>query len=417
MYSDEDKIDVNGLRYEPNFKPSFSPTLLRCQNYFNHLTALRSDIVRQVGGWREGYEGSQDYDLYLRFIEQVRPEQIVHIPGVLYHWRAAPGSTAAASSNKEYAVAAGLKALGEHLQRQGIPAREETATPYPFYRLRFRIPLDDPKVSIIIPTRNLGGMLQRAVTSAIEKAGYHNFEILIVDNQSNEAETLDVLRTLSAHDRISVHAFPYPFNFSEINNFAAERALGEILIFLNNDTQAITDSWLAEVVGWIAHSPHGCVGVKLLYPGGTIQHAGVVLGVGGVANHLHLDFPADSPGYMGRLVCAQDVSAVTGAFLGVRKAVFDEVGGFNAAHLPVAFNDVDLCMRVTAAGYRNVYVPDIKFFHYESASRGDDLRPEKRARFEGEVRYMHERWGDQIKSDPYYSFAFDQARSNFSLGC
>jgi glycosyltransferase involved in cell wall biosynthesis len=416
IYSDEDKIDQAGQRQDPYFKPDFSLELFRSQNYLNHLTVHRTANVRGMGGWRAGLEGSQDYDLSLRIIENVDVTTICHIPQVLYHWRAVAGSTALAVSEKSYAYAAGLRALSDHVERLKLPARVEEVAGVPYYRLRFDPPKPRPLVSIIVPTRDRVDLLRMCVSSILNKTTYGPFEVLIVDNGSVEAETRDFLAELVKNPQVRVLSYPHPFNYSAINNFAVRAARGEILALVNNDIEVISHDWLTEMVAWAAQPEIGCVGAKLYYRNDRIQHAGVILGLGGVAGHSHKHFPRDDLGYFGRLKLAQTLSAVTGACLVVRKSVFLEVGGLDEEALPVAFNDIDLCLKVREAGYRNVWTPFAELYHHESVSRGYENTPEKRERVAKEARFMIQKWGSLLDCDPFYSPHLTKERDDFSIG-
>lgn len=404
VYSDEDKINEQGERYAPYFKPDFSPFLFYGQNYLNHLTAHRSDNIRKVGGWREGFEGSQDYDLTLRILEHVNPSDVVHIPKILYHWRAISGSTAVAVGEKSYAWEAGLRALEEHFQRRGLDVSVGSVEGYPYYAVDWPIPDPAPLVSLIIPTRDRGALVEMCVNSVLDLSTYQNYEIIIVDNQSSDPETFAIFDRLKAKDRrVSVLKYSEEFNFSAINNFAVEQARGEIVGLVNNDIEVISPDWLENMVSLAIQDTVGCVGAMLYYPDDRIQHAGVVIGIGGVAGHSHKYAERGAQGYFARLKLVHDVSAVTAACLLVRKSVYDEVGGLNEEHLTIAFNDVDLCLKVQEAGYRNVFTPRAELYHHESISRGHEDTNEKRVRFQREVEYMLKRWATDTRADPYYS--------------
>ncbi|TPJ68445.1 glycosyltransferase family 2 protein [Mesorhizobium sp. B2-7-1] len=416
IYSDEDKIDSEGRRYDPCFKPDFSRELFRSQNYLNHLTIHRAENIRAVGGWRPGFEGSQDYDLNLRIFERIGSEKIRHIPKVLYHWRAVEGSTALDGSQKNYAYTAGLRALEEHVERMNVPAAAEEAPGAPCYRLRFFVPEPQPLVSLIIPTRDKVELLRGCVGSILEKTSYGNYEILIVDNGSVEEETLAYFSELEKAKNVRVLRYDKPFNYSAINNFAVGEAKGSIIGLVNNDIEVISPDWLTEMVSWAIQPDVGCVGAKLYYANDTIQHGGVIVGLGGVACHSHKDFPRDHPGYFFRLKVLQNLSAVTAACLLIRKSVFEEVDGLNEIDLTVAFNDVDLCLKVREAGYSNVWTPYAELYHLESVSRGVEDAPEKIARFNSEIAYMQKRWKKVIERDPFYSPNLTKGREDFSLG-
>ncbi|MEZ8147322.1 glycosyltransferase family 2 protein [Enterovibrio norvegicus] len=412
LYSDEDKVDANGNRHIPHFKPAFNHDLLYSHNYISHLGVYQRALVEQVGGCRVGFEGSQDYDLLLRCLEHCKPEDVVHIPYVLYHWRAVPGSTAFAESEKGYTQDAGLRALQDHLGPKGVQV--ELGKLANTYRARWPIPENAPLVSVIIPTRNSKDLVEMCVNSLYENNDYSQFEVLLVDNQSDCPESLAYFAALEAQGKVRVLRYDAPFNYSAINNFAAKQANGEVLLLLNNDVEAINGDWLREMVSHAIRSDIGCVGAKLYYPNGTLQHAGVITGLGGVAGHSHKHFPGDHPGYFKRLQITQNLSAVTAACLAVRKCVFDEVGGLNEQDLTVAFNDVDFCLKVREAGYRNLWTPYAELIHHESVSRGADDNPEKIARFQSEIGYMQTTWGETLLDDPHYSRWLTLDREDFS---
>lgn len=401
LYSDEDKIDAEGTRFQPNFKPDWNYDLLLSQNYVCHFTVIRTELVRAVGGFRKGFEGSQDHDLFLRCIERSSPERIHHVPKVLYHWRAIEGSTALARGAKDYAANAGQRAVSEHLQRVGAKASVELL-PHGHYRVRWQLPEPAPRVSLIVPTRDRASLLRACVESVLRETDYPDFEVLVVDNQSTDPEAVVYLAELAHRPQVRVLRYPHPFNYSAINNWAAVQAAGSVLCLLNNDIEVIESGWLREMVAQVSRPDIGAVGAMLYYPDRTIQHAGVILGIGGIANHAFQHQPAGSPGFCARALVAQNLSAVTGACLVVRRAVFDEVGGFDE-RLAVAFNDIDLCLRIREAGYRNLWTPFAELVHHESVSRGADDTPEKRARFESEVALMQARWGDLLLDDPAYN--------------
>ncbi len=412
LYSDEDKIDEDERRFSPFFKPDFSPDLFASQNYLNHLTVHRTELVRKAGGWRPGYEGSQDYDLNLRVIAGLTRDQVVHVPKILYHWRAVEGSTAAENDAKGYAYEAGLKALRDATTEIG--ARVEPMSDVPFYRTIHPVPEPAPHVTLVIPTKDRRDLLERCVSSILAITDYPAFDIIVVDNDSEEDETRAYFESLADEPRIRVLPHPHAFNYSAINNAAVEVARGTILGLVNNDIEAIGAEWMHEMVSHAVREGVGCVGAKLYYPDDRVQHGGVVLGVGGVAGHASLNLPRSSPGYFGRLMVAHDVSAVTAACLFVRRAIWDEVGGLDAERLKVAFNDVDFCLKVREAGYRNVWTPFAELYHHESASRGSDISEEKRARFVGEVETMMERWGEALENDPYYNPNLNREAADFT---
>ena len=401
IYSDEDKIDEEGERYNPYFKPDWDPDLLGSQNYFSHLGVYRLSLVREVGGFRTGLEGSQDYDLVLRC--QARTRKVRHIPHVLYHWRAIPGSAAASTDAKDYAQTAAERALRDHFASVDPRIRVEPGLFPTTYRARRPLPDPAPLVTVIIPTRDSVDILRRCLESIFLKTRYPSFELLIVDNQSSEPATLAYFDELRSAHKARILSYPKAFNFSAINNFAAREAHGEVLCLLNNDVEVIGAGWLEEMVAQAVREDIGAVGAKLLYPDDTIQHAGVVTGLFGVAGHINRNIPRQHPGYFGRAQMIQQMSVVTAACLAIRKSVYEKLGGLDAEHLPVAFNDVDFCLRLLDAGYRNLYTPFAELYHHESYTRGSDTTPERKARFAREMDYMQQRWGQVLQQDRAYN--------------
>lgn len=414
VYSDEDKVDARGRRFEPHFKPDWNVELLYAQNYVNHLTVIRTALVREVGGLRPGFEGSQDHDLLLRLVDRLDPARVRHIPRVLYHWRAAIGSGTFSDRSLARAEAARLAALGEVLEARGAGHRVERG-PLGFNRLVRALPDPAPLVSVIIPTRDRAELLDVTLRGLLTETEYPRLEVVILDNDSVEPATKELFARFAGDSRVRVLPSPGAFNFSGLSNQGAAAARGEVLLFLNNDVEVIEPHWLRELAS-IALEPHvGAVGAKLYYPDFTLQHGGVILGAGGVAGHSHLGISREDPGYFARMAVSQEVSAVTGACLATRRSVFEEVGGFDAVHLTVAFNDIDLCLRITEAGYRIVWTPHAALIHHESKSRGLDDTPEKRRRFEGEVATMLERWGPRLRRDPHYNPNLARASAQFRL--
>lgn len=412
IYSDEDKVDRRGRRFEPHFKSGYDRELLWAQNYVNHLCVVRTDALRRLGGLRPGFEGSQDHDLLLRLTEGLDASRVRHIPKVLYHWRAAAGSGTFSDRALARAEEARLRALTEIAARKG--ARAERG-PEGFNRLVRPLPAPPPLVSVVIPTRDRAELLGVVLDGLFARTDYPALEVIVVDNGSTEPATRDLFARYAGDPRLRVLPAPGPFNFSELSNRGAAAARGTILLFLNNDIEVLESGWLTELVAIASDPEIGAVGAKLLYPDGTIQHGGIVLGIGGIAGHSHLGLPGSAPGYFARMVLSQEVSAVTGACLAMRAAVFSEVGGFDAAHLAVAFNDVDLCLKIRAAGYRIVWTPHARLVHHESKSRGAEDTPEKRARFEAESRVMRERWEPVLRADPYYNPNLSRAAAHYRL--
>ena len=413
-YSDEDKIDPRGRRAGPHFKPKWNPDLLLSQNYIGHLVVARLDAVREVGGLREGFEGSQDHDLLLRLTEGRHPDAVIHVPHVLYHWRQTPSSTSMSKDAKPYAAQAGRRAVEDALARRSEGGEVMLSDDVPFaYRVRYR-PRSWPKVSLVMPTRDGGEVLRRAIESVLHGTDYPDLELIVVDNGSEDPNTLATLTQAARDPRVRVRRDARPFNYSALNNAAVRDADGEVLALVNDDVEAISREWLQEMVSHAIRPQIGCVGAKLLYPDQTVQHAGVILGIGGVAGHAHKRFGASDPGYFGRLQLTHALSAVTGACLVVRREVYENVGGLDEG-LEVAFNDVDFCLRVRDAGLRNLYTPYAILVHHESLTRGSDLSDENRERFAREVRFMQARWGRALREDPFYSPHLTLDHEDFSI--
>jgi len=415
LYSDEDKVDDHEERYDPHFKPAWNPDLLLGQNYVSHLGVYRTSRVRAIGGFRQGFEGSQDHDLTLRFCAGLEADRIVRIPRVLYHWHAGRGSTATAAVEKNYTTEAGLRAVQDYLTRHAAGASAELGKFPNTYRIRWPIPDPAPLVSLLIPTRDQVSILRPCVEALLERTRYPHLEVLILDNGSTCQETLTFLDEIAKDSRVRVLRWPHPFNYSAINNFGARQARGEILGLINNDIEPINEDWLEEMVSQACREEIGCVGAKLYYPNGTIQHAGVLLGVGGVAGHAHKYFSRHEPGYFSRLHLAQNFSAVTAACLVVRKSLFDAVSGLDEDNLAVAFNDVDFCLKVREAGYRNLWTPFAELYHHESVSRGADDTSVKRLRASREADYMRRRWRHRLFDDPAYHPNLTLTYEDFSL--
>jgi len=412
VYSDEDKITPDGRRYDPFFKPDFSPDTLRSYNYICHFSVIRRERMLQVGGFRSGYDGSQDYDLLLRVTEQAT--SIVHIPKILYHWRAVDGSVGQDGRAKMYAYDSAKKALADHLVRLGRKGTVQDGLFLGSYHIRYEL-RERPDVTIIIPTKDKVEVLRRCIDSILAKTTYENYTILIVDNGSRHQETFRYYSSFAGNKRVRIIQYDKPFNFSAINNYARQHCTSEYLLFLNNDTEIITPDWLEEMLGLGYQDRVGVVGCLLLYGNDTVQHGGVIVGIGGVAGHAHKFFAADEEGYFGRLHIVQNLSAVTGACMLVRKSVFDEVDGFSE-ELSHAFNDVDLCLKVREKGYLVVYTPFARAYHHESFSRGLETSGKKRERFKREIRFMQGRWGKVLRQgDPYYNPNLTLVKEDFSL--
>ena len=402
IYTDEDKVSMDGKHYfEPNFKPDFNLFRLRENNYICHIFVVKREILEQTGTFRSEYDGAQDFDLILRCCEKA--ECIVHVPRVLYHWRSHMNSTAANPESKRYAFEAGKRAVEAHYERMGIPAEVELTDRPGWYRSHVKIE-GEPMISIIIPNKDHMEDLELCVSSIEERSTWKNYEILVVENNSEKKETFGYYEELqNRYDNVRVLTWKKEFNYSSINNFAVKEARGQYLLFLNNDVEVITPSWMEEMLQICQQEGVGAVGAKLYYPDDTIQHAGVVMGLGGIAGHIMCKAPREEIGYMGRMVCVQEISAVTAACMMVKTSVFKKAGGFDE-ELRVAFNDIDLCMQIRHIGEKIVFTPYAELYHYESKSRGLEDTPEKQLRFSKEVKCFRRKWDRELlKGDPYYS--------------
>jgi GT2 family glycosyltransferase len=407
LYSDEDAIGPRGRRFRPHFKCDWNPDLVRGCDMIGRLAVYRRTLVERVGGFRRGFAGAEEYDLVLRASEQTTADRIRHIPSILYHRRRGSERMAAARESL-------CRALREHLLRTRIAA---AVTPLPPYsaRVRYLVPEPRPGVSLIVPTRDRVDLLQRCVDGLLFATDYPNLEVLVADNNSERVDTQAYFVRLQAEPRVRVLRYPGPFNFSAINNFALGQASHDIIGLVNNDVEVIHSDWLLEMVSHVLRPEIGAVGAKLYYPNDRIQHAGIIVGLGGAAGHAFRHFKRSAPGYGGRLALTQNLSAVTAACMLLRKAVFCEVGGLDAANLAVAFNDVDLCLRIRERGYRILWTPFAELYHWESVSRGSDLAPEQVERFRRETKYLAERWAAVITHDPYYNPNLTVDRENFGL--
>ena len=402
IYTDEDKVSMDGRHYfDPNFKPDFNLFRLRENNYICHIFVVKKSLTDEIGLLRSEFDGAQDFDFILRCCEKAK--KITHIPKILYHWRCHMDSTAADPSSKAYAYEAGRKAVREHYQRMGIDAKVEMTERPGWYRSHLKIQ-GNPVISVIIPNKDHVEDLELCLFSMTRKSTYRNYEILIVENNSEKEETFEYYRKLSdRYPKTRVLTWDKEFNYSAINNFAAKEAKGEYLLFLNNDVEILTPDWIEEMLQNCQQENVAAVGAKLYYPDDTIQHAGVVLGLGGIAGHIMCRASREDPGYFGRMISVQEISAVTAACMMVKKADFDEAGGFDET-FRVAFNDIDLCMKFRAAGKKIVFTPYAELYHYESKSRGLEDTPEKQFRFDKEVKRFQEKWAQQLEmGDPYYS--------------
>lgn len=402
IYTDEDLTDETGEKFSsPRFKPDYNLDFLRSINYICHIFMVKKEIMDKVGGFRKEFDGAQDWDMILRCCEL--SEHIGHVPKILYHWRAYEASTAGNPESKLYAIDAGKAALEEHYKRLGIDAELEYTDIFIMFRTIMKVK-GNPKISIIICNKDEVPTLKTCVESILNKSTYSNYEIIIVENNSTDEQTFAYYKELEQKDsRIRVVYYKEEFNYSKVNNFGAQYATGDYYILLNNDTEVITPNWMEQMVGYCQRDDVGIVGAKLLYPDNTVQHCGVVVGVGGFAGHILTQSTREDVGYFGRLQAIQDISAVTAACLMIKKSVFDEVGGLTES-FKVALNDIDLCLKVREKGHLIVMNPGVELYHYESKSRGMEETPEKHERFKGEISRFRDRWKDILeKGDPYYN--------------
>ncbi len=413
LYSDEDKIDDFGRYSDPNLKCDWNYRLLLGQNYVCHFLVVESETLRAAGPLRSEYDGSQDHDLVLRLSEIVDPARIVHVPEVVYHWRKTPGSTAMDISAKSYAVDAGARAVRDHLRRQGREVNVSLTSGAISYRVQWGFQ-EEPSVTVIIPFREQLDLTQRCLETLLKMTSYKNLQIVLVDNWSVSRGAAAFAAKAQKHNQVRVIRVEEPFNYSRLNNIACSQSNSEFFVFMNNDVFVEQPDWLRLLVDEaLADKAVGAVGAKLVYPDRTVQHGGVILGVTGVGDHANRGQKIDDPFYMGRSLCAQEFSAVTGALMLCRASAFQKVEGFDEADLSVAFNDVDLCLKLRRAGFKVVYCPDVVAEHHESASRGDDMGDANLGRFVYEEKVMLTRWGPEIRNDPFYNCNFSSSGGIF----
>ena len=413
VYTDEDKVTTDlGEHFQPHLKPDFNLDLLRSNNYICHFFVVKRSVLEKTGGFRPEFEGAQDYDFIFRCVEKA--EKVGHIPEILYHWRTHKESTADNPASKMYAFEAGKRAIEAHLERTGVPGTVSHTPDYGFYRVTYPVQ-GEPLVSIIIPNKDEKETLKACIESIREKTEYTNYEILIIENNSTSQEIFHYYKELSEDPRIRLLRWKKEFNYSAINNYGVRHAKGEYLLFLNNDVTVITPGWIKEMLGVCQRPDTGAVGVKLIYPDNTIQHAGCVIGIGGIAGHMFVDMPANRTGYLHKASLLQDMSAVTAACMMMKRSAFVEAGGFTE-ELSVAFNDVDLCLKVRQNGKLIVYDPYVQLYHMESKTRGVEDNKAKVRRFQEEIEYMRTRWIDILKKgDPYYNKNLSLTKWNYSL--
>ena len=414
IYSDEDKISMDGKKYfQPHFKPDFNEDLLNTNNYICHLFMVSRELLEKVGCLNSEFDGSQDYDFILRCSEQA--ENIYHIPKILYHWRAHKGSTAENPESKMYAFDAGRRAVEAHYKRIGIEAEVTQPECYGIYRSQYAV-IGNPKVSIIIPNKDHIDDLEKCINSIINKERYENYEIIIVENNSKDPETFAYYKKLEEQEKKTrVIYWDKEFNYSAINNFGVNHADGDYILFLNNDAEFVTNTCIEEMLGYCQRDDVGVVGARLYYPDDTIQHAGVIIGLGGTAGHIFLYTPRGQIGYFAGVICAQDYSAVTAACMMTKKSIFEQIGGFDEK-LAVAYNDVDYCLKVREKGKLVVYNPYAELYHYESKSRKKEDTRNKRNRLEKEEEIFQKRWSKYYETgDPYYNCNFSKDKFDCSL--
>lgn len=413
LYTDEDKVTEDlSVHFQPHLKPDFNLDLLRSNNYICHFLIVKRTLALRAGEFRQEYEGAQDYDFVLRCADQAC--RIGHVPEILYHWRTSRSSTADNPASKMYAYDAGKRAIEAHLQRRGEKGEVSLKKDLGFYRVVYPVKKQE-RISVVIPSKDQWETLKACLDSIREKTTYPDYEIIVVENNSREPETFEYYKTIDGKDNIRVITWDKPFNYSAINNFGIRHASGQYVICLNNDIQVITGGWMEELLGVCQREEVGVVGAKLYYPDDTIQHAGIVVGIGGIAGSLFVGMKRERSGYLHKASLMQDLSAVTAACMMVKKKAFEEAGGFEEK-LAVAFNDVDLCLKIREKGYLVVYDPYVEMYHYESKTRGREDTKEKVRRFQGEIEYMRTRWIGILKEgDPCYNKNLSLAKWNYSL--
>jgi len=414
VYTDEDKVTTDlSEHFQPHLKPDFNLDLLRSNNYICHFFVARKSIVDKVGGFRQEFDGAQDHDFIFRCVEEASG-RVGHVPEILYHWRTHKASTADNPASKMYAFEAGRRAIEAHLGRMGVEGEVSHTPDLGFFRVKYPVH-GEPMVSIIIPNKDEKESLKACIESIREKTEYQNYEILIIENNSTSEEIFHYYKELSRDPKIRLLRWKKEFNYSAINNYGVRHAKGEYLLFLNNDVTVITPGWIKEMLGVCQRREVGAVGVKLIYPDNTIQHAGCVIGIGGIAGHMFVDMPANRTGYLHKASILQDMSAVTAACMMMKRSAFEEAGGFTEK-LSVAFNDVDLCLKVRENGSLIVYDPYVQLYHMESRTRGAEDSEAKVRRFQEEIEYMRCQWIDILKKgDPYYNKNLSLTKWNYSL--
>jgi len=412
IYTDEDKITTKGKRIDPHFKPDWSPDTLYSCNYITHFSVIKKSIIDELGGFREGYDGSQDYDLFLRVMEKTK--RVAHIPKVLYHWRMITESAASSSNAKPYAYIAAKKAIKDSLNRRKIEADVLDGPSPGFYRVKYKI-IGNPKVSIIIIAKDKVKVLKRCIQSILGKTRYDNYKIIIVDNQSEQSANSKYYEEIKCNTKVKIVRCDESFNYSKIYNHYVSIVDSEYIIFLYNNTEVISQEWLTAMLEHVQRKEVGIAGALLYYPNNTIYHAGVIIGINGVAGYSFKNFSSKNPGYFNRAKIIQNLSAVSGTCMMIKKSIFDKVGGFDE-FFQVAFRDIDLCLKIRREGYLIVYTPYAELYYWESLRKGYDGNPEKKERFEKEREYFQRKWKDVLaRGDPYYNPNLTLDREDFSL--
>ena len=416
IYSDEDKIDENNERFEPYFKPDFSPETLECNNYITHFVVVKKDLLNEVGCLDSAFNGAQDFDFVLRATSKAK--NVVHISKILYHWRVHRQSTAEVADAKPYAFEAGIKVVEKYLERTGKEGTVENGQDVPgIYKINYKV-IGNPKVSVLIPNKDNSKLLKDAINSIIENTTYNNYEIVVIENGSTEKETLKYYDELKDKPKVKIIRIDEngEFNYSRLINLGVKNVDGDFVLQLNNDTKILTKNWLEMMIGYSQQKEIGAVGGRLYYEDKTIQHAGIIVGLSGIAGNMLVNLPYGEKAYFGREAATRNVAAVTGACLLCRRELYEEVGYMDEEQFKVAFNDVDFCLKLLEKGYRNVYIPYVELYHYESKTRGYEYSKEKEERFNREAENFKNKWKEFLdKGDPYYNVNFTRETCNFDI--
>ncbi|MBQ7410851.1 MAG: glycosyltransferase family 2 protein [Clostridia bacterium] len=414
IYSDEDKIDQTGERFEPYFKPDYSPETLECNNYITHFVVVKKELIENVGKFNSEFNGAQDFDFVLRATYSAK--NVAHISKILYHWRVHRDSTANVADAKPYAYEAGIKATEAHIKRTGRKGTAENGQDVPgIYKIKYEIQ-GNPKVSILIPNKDNVNLLKNCIDSILKLTTYKNYEIVVIENNSEKKETLEYYNEISKNEKIRIiNSGIKEFNYSRIINFCVKNVTGEFVLQLNNDTKVLTPDWLELMIGYAQNKEIGAVGARLYYEDKTIQHAGIIVGLSGIAGNMLVNLPYGKHAYFGREAATRNVAAVTGACLLCRRELYEEVGFMDEEKFKVAFNDVDFCLKLLEKGYRNIYNPYVELIHYESKSRGYEYTKEQEERFNKEAENFKSKWKKYIDYDPYYNINFTRDTCNYDI--